>query len=99
MHNLRRVLLTLLMVVAVVTPVLAQQADNRFDIPVTEEMIRHSRILDILYFAGFAYGIVVLLVVLLTRVSARMRDAAARVTPRPFLLAMLYMVLFTIVTA
>ena len=72
--------------------------DPRFQIQVTEEMIRHSRILDILYFAGFVYGVTVLLIVLMTKMSARLRDAASRITQRPFLHSILYIVLLTLVT-
>lgn len=74
-------------------------ADKRFEIEVTPEMIRHSRILDTLYFAGFAYGLAVLVIVLMTGISARLRDAAARVTRRPFLMSMIYVALLTLVTA
>jgi Zn-dependent protease with chaperone function len=61
-------------------------------------MIRHSRILDILYFGGFAYGIAELLIILGLRISARLRDFAAH-AKRPYLIAVIYVVLFTIVTA
>jgi STE24 endopeptidase len=72
--------------------------DPRFAIEVTEEMIRHSRILDILYFVSFAYSITVLLIVLLTKTSARLRDAAERITKRPFLMSLIYMALLIVVT-
>ncbi|HVS30713.1 MAG TPA: M48 family metallopeptidase [Thermoanaerobaculia bacterium] len=81
---------------------LAQQErprDPRFEIEVTEEMIRHSRILDALYFGGFVYGLAVLVIVLATRISSRLRDAATRVTGRPFLMSLIYVSLFTLVTA
>lgn len=74
-------------------------ADARFVIHVTPEMIRHSRILDILYFSGFAYGVIELLLILALGVSARMRDAALRVTKRPYVVAIIYVFLFTVVTA
>lgn len=73
--------------------------DPRLIVDVTEEMIRHSRILDMLYFGGFVYGIVELLLVLALRVSARLRDASARVAGRPYVIAIVYVVLFTLVTA
>ncbi|MGZ8832816.1 MAG: M48 family metallopeptidase [Thermoanaerobaculia bacterium] len=66
---------------------------------VTAEMIRHSRILDMLYFGGFAYGIVELLLLLALGISARLRDAAARMAERPYLVAVLYVILFTLITA
>ena len=62
-------------------------------------MIRHSRILDILYFSGFLYGIVELLLILFLGVSTRIRDAAARLSTRPYVIAILYVMLFTILTA
>ncbi|HEX9161625.1 MAG TPA: M48 family metallopeptidase [Thermoanaerobaculia bacterium] len=74
-------------------------SDPRFIVHVTPEMIRHSRILDILYFSAFAYGIIELVLLLALRISSRMRDLAARVTARPFFVATIYVVLFTIVTA
>ncbi|HUP49983.1 MAG TPA: M48 family metallopeptidase [Thermoanaerobaculia bacterium] len=84
----------------VAAPLVAQEAapGGRFEVQVTEEMIRHSCIRDILYFAGFAYGIGVLVLVLVTRISARLRDAAARVTGRPFVLSMIYVALLMLVT-
>ncbi len=62
-------------------------------------MIRHSRILDILYFSGFAYGIVELLLLLFLGISARLRDAAAGISKRPYVVAILYVILFTILSA
>ena len=73
--------------------------DPRFVVHVTAEMIRHSRILDMLYFGGFVYGIVELLLLLALGISARLRDAAAGVAKRPYLVAVLYVILFTLVTA
>ncbi len=72
--------------------------DPRLIIHVTEEMLRHSRILDILYFAGFFYGVVELIVILWLGISKWMRDAAARVTQRPYVIALIYVALFSIVT-
>jgi Zn-dependent protease with chaperone function len=77
----------------------AQPSDPRFVIHVTGDMIRHSRILDLLYFGGFLYGIIELLAILMLGISARMRDLASRVTRRPYLIALIYVVQFTIVTA
>ena len=102
MHNFGRILVCLLLV-CVGGPVVAQepagQSDDRFAVQVTDEMIRHSRIRDMLYFGGFVYGVAVLALVLVTRVSARLRDAAARITRRRFLLSMIYVALLTVVTS
>ncbi|HEV7425004.1 MAG TPA: M48 family metallopeptidase [Thermoanaerobaculia bacterium] len=68
-------------------------------IHVTPEMIRHSRIYDVLYFVGFAYGIGVLVLILRSGWSARMRDFASRRVRWPFVAAMLYFVLLSLVTA
>lgn len=73
--------------------------DQRFEVRITDEMIRHSRIRDVLYFVGVAWSFAVLGVVLGTGLSRRMRDLAARVAKRPFMVAMLYIALFTLVTA
>lgn len=70
-----------------------------FAVEVTPEMRRHSRILYTLYFVGSVYGIGVLLLLLATGWSRRMRDLAARATTRKFLMAMLYFVLFSLATA
>lgn len=74
-------------------------SDPRFTVHVTEEMIRHSRILDILYFSSFFYGIVELLLILFLGISTRLRDAARRLSQRPYAVAVLYVLLFTILTA
>lgn len=74
------------------------QDDQRFEVRITDEMIRHSRIRDILYFVGVAWSFGVLALLLATGWSRRMRDAAARITRRPFLAAMLYVVLFLLAT-
>src|SRR5687767_5715564 len=95
MHGSGRILVFLLLICTVL-PVLAQ--DDRFEVRVTDEMIRHSRIRDIIYFAGFLYGVAVLFLVLGTRISARIRDAASRVTKRPFLHSLIYVALLTLVT-
>ena len=70
--------------------------EKEIAVRVTDEMIRHSRIREVLYFAGFAYSVGVLALLLVTGASRRMRDAAARLSNRPFVMAMLYIVLFTL---
>jgi Zn-dependent protease with chaperone function len=79
------------------TPATPQNPPRRFVVRVTPEMIRHSRLQDVLYFVDFFYGVGVLFLVLQTRISARLRDAAARAQWR-FLVAMLYFALLTLVT-
>jgi STE24 endopeptidase len=73
--------------------------DKRFEVQVTDEMRRHSRIGDTLYFVGTAWTFGALALLLVTGLSRRMRDAAARLTKQPFMLAMLYIVLFTLAMA
>jgi Zn-dependent protease with chaperone function len=72
--------------------------DPRFVVHVTAEMLRHQRILDVLYFVDFAYEVLVLLVILRSGLSARLRDAAARMARPRFVQAMLYFVLLSLVT-
>jgi Zn-dependent protease with chaperone function len=74
-------------------------AKRHFEVNVTPEMIRHSRIYDVLYFVDFIYGIAVLVVILKTRWSANMRAFASRLARWPFVAAMLYFVLLSLVTA
>ena len=76
----------------------AAAPDPRFVVHVTPEMLRHSRIRDILYFAGELYAMAILALVLLTRISARLRDVAVRVVRRPILASMLFFALLTLVT-
>ena len=45
-------------------------SDPRFIVHVTPEMIRHSRILDTLYFASFFYGIIELSLLLVLHLPA-----------------------------
>ena len=72
---------------------------KRFEVHVTPEMIRHSRIDEALYFTGTIYGIAILLLILATGWSARIRDFARRCVPWPFVAAMLYFVLLSLVIA
>jgi STE24 endopeptidase len=74
-------------------------AKRHFEVNVTPEMIRHSRIYGVLYFADFVYGIAVLLLILRSGWSARMRAFASRHVRWPFVAAMLYFVLLSLVTA
>ena len=76
-----------------------REGDQRFEVQITDEMIRHSRLRNVLYFVGFAYSVGVLALVLLSGISRRMRDLAERVTKRPFAVAFLYLVMFTILTS
>jgi Zn-dependent protease with chaperone function len=71
---------------------------RRLEVTVTPEMIRHSRINDALYFTDVVYGIAVLLIVLAAGWSARMRDFAQRHVRWPFVAAMLYFVLLSLIT-
>jgi STE24 endopeptidase len=107
MRSLLIVLAAVALTTVVVVSLTAQPApaeekqadDKRFEVQVTDEMRRHSRLRDTLYFAGTAWSFGVLALILITGLSRRMRDAAARVTKKPFLLAMLYIVLFTLAAA
>jgi STE24 endopeptidase len=73
--------------------------DERFEVRITGEMIRHSRIRDRLYFVGTAWAFGTLALLLLTPLSRRMRDAAERVTKRPFVRDMIYVALFIVAMA
>src|SRR5688572_4251635 len=71
---------------AVVVSVAAQQRqapppqeDKRFEVQITDEMVRHSRIRDVLYFVGTAWGIGIMALLLITPASRKIRDTAARV--------------------
>src|SRR5882672_7184599 len=70
--------------------------DYRFVVHVTPEMIRHSRLLDVLYFVDFVYGVAVLFLLMKTGISMRLRDVAARVSKHPFVVAMIYFVLMAL---
>jgi len=75
----------------------AAPAARRFVVHVTPEMIRHSRLLDILYFVGFFYSAGVLLLVLQTGISARVRDVALRVAKWQFVVTMVYFALLSLI--
>lgn len=75
------------------------KTDERFEVKITGEMIRHSRIRDVLYFVSNGWAMLTLLVLLVTPASRKIRDAAARVTKQPFVMAMIYIAIFTVVMA
>lgn len=75
-----------------------KREEKRVEIRVTDEMVRHSRIGDILYFVGNAYGLGVLLLILGVGWSRRMRDLSERIARWPFVAAMLFVVFFTLLT-
>lgn len=70
----------------------------RYEVHVTPEMIRHSQILDVLYFVNVLFGIVLLLAILMTGLSAKMRDLAARITTKRYAQTLLWLVFFTVLT-
>src|SRR5262249_358666 len=77
----------------------AAPAVRRFVVHVTPEMIRHSRILDVMYFVGFAYGVAVLLIALRSGISVRLRDFAGRASRNRFVTAAIYYALLSLVIA
>ena len=72
--------------------------DQRFEVQVTDEMLRHTRLRNVLYFVGTGWSIAVLVLLLVTGVSKRMRDLAVQATKKPFVASMLYIALFILVT-
>lgn len=98
----------LVTVAAIVTTATAQprltpeqemkRAEKRTEIRVTDEMVLHSRIRDILYFVGTAWSLGVLLLILATGWSRRMRDLSERIARWPFVAAMIFVVLFTLLS-
>jgi Zn-dependent protease with chaperone function len=68
--------------------------DDRFQVRITDEMIRHSRLRDTLYFVSLGWSAGALLLLLYSGASRRMRDAAARVKEQPFVMGVLYLVMF-----
>ena len=99
-----RTLLKLALGVAVVTLAVAvvtaqpkpeeRTGEERFEVRITDEMIRHSRIRDVLYFVGNAWTVAVLLLLLRIGAARRMKGVAERVTKQPFLVAMITISLF-----
>ncbi|HEY0159139.1 MAG TPA: M48 family metallopeptidase [Thermoanaerobaculia bacterium] len=72
--------------------------DKRFEVQITDEMVRHSRIRDTLYFVNIAWSLVVMLGLLFSGASRKMRDLAARWVKRPYWQAAIYIVLFILAT-
>src|SRR5882762_4414429 len=70
---------------------------RNFVVHVTPEMIRHSRLLDVLYFVDFVYGVAVLYLLMRTGISFRLRDVASRIARKRFVIAMIYFALLTLV--
>jgi STE24 endopeptidase len=70
---------------------------RNFVVHVTPEMIRHSRLLDVLYFVDFVYGVVVLYLLMRTGISFRLRDVASRMARKRFVIAMIYFALLILV--
>jgi STE24 endopeptidase len=68
-----------------------------YSVTVTEEMRSHQHWRDGLYFGGALYGFVALLAVLALGISRRLRDVALRLTTRPFLAALVFFALFSVV--
>src|SRR3982751_1971398 len=71
---------------------------SRFVVHVTPEMILHSRILDAIYFGGFFYSCAVLIIVLKSGISSRVRDVPARVSKWRFVIALIYFALLSLIT-
>jgi STE24 endopeptidase len=90
-------------VVAVTVAVIAQPkpeertGEDRFEVRITDEMIRHSRIRDTLYFVGTAWTLGMLLLLLKTNAAAKLKGMAERITKRPFVVAMLTIGLLIVV--
>jgi Zn-dependent protease with chaperone function len=72
---------------------------SEFEVRVTPEMLRHSRIDETIYFAATPYGVATLLLLLATGFSAKMRDLAQRLVRRRFVAAMLYILFFAVAIA
>ncbi|MBV8518331.1 MAG: M48 family metallopeptidase [Acidobacteria bacterium] len=106
---MRKLILALATVAVAATAVVAVAAsarqppeparrDPRFEVKVTDEIRRHSRIEETLYFAGTAYSLGVLVLLLASGAAPRMRDLSLRLTKKPFVVAMLTVVLFVLAT-
>jgi STE24 endopeptidase len=82
----------------VATPNPPAPQKDPYSVTVTEEMRIHQHWRDALYFAGALYGFLLLLVILALGISRRLRDAALTITKRPFLTALVFFALFSVVT-
>ena len=71
---------------------------RNLEVHVTPEMIHHSRINDALYVLDYLYGTAVLLLILATGWSARLRQLSYRWLRWPFTAGMVYFALLTVVT-
>ena len=60
------------------SPPVEKAASRRLAPRVTPEMLRHSRLQDTLYFVNVAYGVAMLLLLLRSRASAKLRDVAEK---------------------
>ncbi len=74
----------------------APPTEETIEVKVTPEMIRHSRINNWIYFGGFVYSLGVLLLLLATRASGKLRDLAQRVTAKPFVASLIYFLLLIV---
>jgi len=75
---MRKLLFVLLLFAAVAAPASPRRLEPR----VTPQMLRHSRLEDALYFINVAYSAAVLVLLLTTRASAKLRDLAERATTK-----------------
>ena len=73
--------------------------DDRFEVQITDEMVRHSRIADTLYFVANAWTVGMLLLLLKTGAARWMKKVAERVTKKPFVVAMLTIALLIVALA
>jgi STE24 endopeptidase len=91
-------------IVSVTVAVVAQEmkkpeertGDDRFEVRITDEMVRHSRIRDTLYFVGNAWTVGMLVLLLKTGTAGKMKVLAERVTRKPFVVAMITVALFIV---
>jgi STE24 endopeptidase len=77
-------------------PVDDRQGDDRFQVRITDEMVRHSRTVNVLYFVGVVWSGAVMLGLLVSGASRRMRDLAGRAAKPPLAAAFLYVILFVL---
>src|SRR5437763_16098147 len=82
--------------VAPASPPAGKAASRRLQPHGTPEMLRHSRLQDILYFVDIVYTLGVLILLLRSRLSAKLRDLAERAAKSKFLAGMLYVILLVL---